>query len=66
MTAPVSALDQPLRPYQAEACRAVLESVYTGAGRSFSIEVARQGGKNELRRTWSWSCCWRTARRTSP
>jgi hypothetical protein len=38
----------PLRPYQVEARRGVLESVETGAGRSFSIEVARQGGKNEL------------------
>ena len=38
----------PLRPYQVEARRAVLESVRSGSGRSFSIEVARQGGKNEL------------------
>ncbi len=47
MTA-ASTLSMPLRPYQVEARRAVLESVSTGAGRSFSIEVARQGGKNEL------------------
>ena len=47
MTA-ASTLSMPLRPYQVEARRAVLESVSTGAGRSISIEVARQGGKNEL------------------
>jgi hypothetical protein len=41
-------LDVPLRPYQAEARRAVLASVRTQAGRSFTIEIARQGGKNEL------------------
>ena len=38
----------PLRPYQAEARRAVLDSVLAGDGRSFSIEIARQGGKNEV------------------
>lgn len=37
-----------LRPYQCEAGRAVLESVRGGHGRTFSIEIARQGGKNEL------------------
>lgn len=37
-----------LRPYQCEAGRAVLESVHGGHGRTFSIEIARQGGKNEL------------------
>ena len=39
---------QRLRPYQAEAGRAVLDSVLHRRGLSFSIEVARQGGKNEL------------------
>lgn len=48
MTAPVSRLQMPLRPYQVEARRAVVESVRYGVGRSFSIEIARQGGKNEL------------------
>jgi hypothetical protein len=48
MTGRVTTLDLPLRSYQAEARRAVLESVLAGAGRSFSIEIARQGGKNEL------------------
>ncbi len=37
-----------LRAYQCEAGRAVLTSVYARAGRSFSVQVARQGGKNEL------------------
>ena len=37
-----------LRPYQREAGRAVLASVRGRLGRSFSIEIARQGGKNEL------------------
>jgi len=37
-----------LRPYQLQAGRAVLESVRGGHGRTFSIEIARQGGKNEL------------------
>jgi hypothetical protein len=41
-------LDQPLRPYQAEVRRAVLASIDANAGRSFSVEIARQGGKNEL------------------
>ena len=37
-----------LRPYQREAFAAVLSSVLGGRGGSYSIEVARQGGKNEL------------------
>ncbi len=37
-----------LRPYQAEAGRAIVRSVMHGEGRSFSVEIARQGGKNEL------------------
>src|SRR5690606_37390274 len=36
------------RPYQVEVRRAVLASVLAGEGRSFSVEIARQGGKNEL------------------
>ncbi|MDZ4278855.1 MAG: hypothetical protein U1B78_06930 [Dehalococcoidia bacterium] len=39
---------QRLRPYQLEAGRAILDSVLNGRGLSFSVEVARQGGKNEL------------------
>ncbi|MFN8556704.1 MAG: hypothetical protein U0531_04930, partial [Dehalococcoidia bacterium] len=38
----------PLRPYQQQALDAVLASVRTGAGHSFSIMFSRQGGKNEL------------------
>ena len=37
-----------LRPYQVEAGRAILDSVLHRRGLSFSVEVARQGGKNEL------------------
>jgi hypothetical protein len=36
------------RPYQVAVMRAVLRSVSAGAGRTFSVMVARQGGKNEL------------------
>lgn len=44
---PVEAMPR-LRPYQRDAARAVLRSVLRGEGRSFSVLVARQGGKNEL------------------
>ena len=37
-----------LRPYQQEVARAVLDSVQRGRGLTFSVEIARQGGKNEL------------------
>ena len=37
-----------LRPYQAEIGRAALDSVLHGRGRTFTVEIARQGGKNEL------------------
>ena len=37
-----------LRPYQQEAGRAIVRSVLRNEGRSFSVEIARQGGKNEL------------------
>ncbi|MEX2238731.1 MAG: hypothetical protein WEB00_14505 [Dehalococcoidia bacterium] len=37
-----------LRAYQREICSAVVRSVADGAGRSFSVMVARQGGKNEI------------------
>jgi hypothetical protein len=39
---------QRLRPYQVEAGRAILDSVLAGKGLTFSVEIARQGGKNEL------------------
>ncbi|HYM15767.1 MAG TPA: hypothetical protein VEZ14_09415 [Dehalococcoidia bacterium] len=38
----------PLRPYQQEAGRAIVESVRGRLGRSITVEIARQGGKNEL------------------
>src|SRR3990172_6624178 len=37
----------PLRPYQLAPLRAIIESVRTNAGRSFVLEISRQGGKNE-------------------
>ena len=37
-----------LRPYQLEVARAVMDSVQKGTGLTFSVEIARQGGKNEL------------------
>ena len=37
-----------LRPYQQEVAKAVVDSVQKGKGLTFSVEIARQGGKNEL------------------
>lgn len=37
-----------LRPYQEEVARAVMDSIRNGRGLTFSVEIARQGGKNEL------------------
>ncbi|MBM3153979.1 MAG: hypothetical protein FJ008_01445 [Chloroflexi bacterium] len=37
-----------LRPYQQEVAKAVLESIQDNLGLTFSVEIARQGGKNEL------------------
>ena len=37
-----------LRPYQSEVARAILASIQASAGHTFSVEIARQGGKNEL------------------
>ena len=37
-----------LRPYQLEIANAVLDSVLYRKGLTFSVEIARQGGKNEL------------------
>jgi hypothetical protein len=48
MSAGIVAQLKELRPYQREAFAAVLSSVLGGRGGSYSIEVARQGGKNEL------------------
>ena len=38
----------PLRRYQRDVARAVIESVRRQQGLSFSVEIARQGGKNEV------------------
>jgi hypothetical protein len=37
-----------LRPYQKEIAAAILDSVFQHRGITFSVEIARQGGKNEL------------------
>ena len=37
-----------LRPYQQEVARAILRSIQENKGFTFSVEIARQGGKNEL------------------
>jgi len=37
-----------LRPYQHEIALAILDSVFGRKGLTFSVEIARQGGKNEL------------------
>ncbi len=37
-----------LRPYQREVALAILDSVFLRKGLTFSVEIARQGGKNEL------------------
>ena len=37
-----------LRPYQAEIARAILDRIASGRGGSISVEVSRQGGKNEV------------------
>jgi len=37
-----------LRPYQREIALAILDSVFSRKGLTFSVEIARQGGKNEF------------------
>ena len=37
-----------LRPYQREVALAIVDSVFQRRGLTFSVEMARQGGKNEL------------------
>ncbi|OGN92278.1 MAG: hypothetical protein A2Z70_01655 [Chloroflexi bacterium RBG_13_48_17] len=37
-----------LRSYQAEVAKAIIESIQDNLGLTFSVEIARQGGKNEL------------------
>ena len=48
MSAGTSPSCNALRPYQREARGAIVGSVLGGAAVSFSVEIARQGGKNEL------------------
>ncbi len=38
----------PLRPYQIEPARAILDSVFHRRGRTFTVMMSRQAGKNEL------------------
>ena len=38
----------PLRPYQRQIAEAVIDSATQGEGLSFSVMIARQGGKNEI------------------
>ncbi len=38
----------PLRQYQREAAKAIIDSVLSRRGLTFCLEIARQGGKNEL------------------
>lgn len=42
------AAPRPLRPYQLEAGEAIVRSVLGGEGKTFTIMMARQSGKNEL------------------
>ena len=37
-----------LRPYQREIAAAIVDSVLKCKGLTFSVEIARQGGKNEI------------------
>src|SRR3990172_11884379 len=39
---------RPLRPYQAQAGRAIVDSALNGRGLAFTVVMARQAGKNEL------------------
>ena len=41
-------LQRPLRPYQLEPARAILDSVLQGRGDTFAIMMSRQAGKNEM------------------
>ena len=47
MTNPSSSINR-LRPYQKEVALAILDSIFGRKGLTFSVEIARQGGKNEL------------------
>jgi len=40
--------ETPLRPYQLEIAQAIAASANDGRGLTFSVEIAREGGKNEI------------------
>jgi hypothetical protein len=42
------AIGHPLRPYQVEPARAIIESIERGLGRQFAVVFSRQAGKDEL------------------
>jgi hypothetical protein len=46
--APGPTIWPPLRPYQLEVARAIVAAVRSRDGRTISVQIARQGGKNEL------------------
>lgn len=46
-----SVLGKPLYPYQLEVAEAILDSVWNGRGRIFTVMMARQSGKNQLSAT---------------
>jgi hypothetical protein len=52
-----------LRPYQRAVLRAVMRSVRERAGRTFSVMIARQGGKNELSAQLELTLLWAHLRR---
>jgi hypothetical protein len=41
-------VERPLRPYQAEIARAIVSAALSGSGRTLTVMMARQTGKNEL------------------
>jgi hypothetical protein len=47
-SAPNGLAARPLRPYQRDIAIAIVNSVFGRKGLTFSVEIARQGGKNEL------------------
>ncbi|HEY8767234.1 MAG TPA: hypothetical protein VIP09_08240 [Dehalococcoidia bacterium] len=54
-----------LRTYQAEAGRAIVDSVLNRRGLTFTVVIARQAGKNEISPQVEPSTGWRTLRRSS-
>src|SRR3990172_5781619 len=54
---------RPLRPYQAQAGRAIVDSALNGRGLTFTVVMARQAGKNELSAQVELSLLLKPARR---